>query len=316
MILVDFLDSFYTKIYGNNYLLLKFRIYSFLRFIVRYFTNFIVPLIFSFNKSKYFLSQTSSIDGRYIVSLTTFPNRINKVWLVIESILRQTKKPDKIILWLSKEQFRSVDDLPKSLLNQKERGLEIYLVDDDIKSHKKYFYSLNLFPDDYLITVDDDIIYPSFLIDRLISLNQLYPNSICCHRAHKILFSKDNNGMLSYSKWKELVNFHGPSFQIFFTSGGGTLFPPNSLHSEVLNSDVFKEICFSADDIWLNGMARMSSTKVVKSDYYSSLLPIINYNNFSLFQINSGHNLNDIQIAKVREYFKKYFSIDPFLNQN
>lgn len=314
--MVNYLDSLYTNIGGNNRLFLKFRIYSILRILVRFLANFIIPILYSFNKTKYSLSRNSAISKRYIVSLTSFPKRINKLWIVVESILRQTHKPDKIVLWLSKDQFSSYDDLPYSLLEQQNRGLEIHFVDDDIKSHKKYFYSLKLFPNDYLITVDDDIIYPNNLVEQLVLLNQDYPNSICCHRAHKIMINRENNNLLSYSLWNELTSFHGPSSDIFFTTGGGTLFPPNSLDTQVYNSDVFKSICLNADDIWLNIMAKIRSTSIVKSCYYSSLLPVINYNDVSLFDLNSGANLNDVQLNNVRQYFLKYFKVDPFLDCN
>lgn len=314
--MVNFLDSLYTNIGGNNPLFLKLRIYSILRISVRIFANIIIPILYSFNKTKYSLNSNSNTANRYIVSLTSFPKRINKLWIVIESILRQTHKPDKIVLWLSKEQFKSYDDLPFSLLEQQNRGLEIHFVDDDIKSHKKYFYSLKLFPYDYLITVDDDIIYPNNLVEQLILLNLDYPNSICCHRAHEILYNNECNGILSYSLWNELRAFHGPSYDIFFTTGGGTLFPPYSLDAEVFNSDVFKCICLNADDIWLNIMAKIRSTSIVKSNYYSSLLPVINYNDVSLFELNSGSNLNDIQLENVRQYFLNFFKLDPFLDYN
>ena len=36
-----------------------------------------------------------------IVSLTSYPKRIGTVWLTIETLLRQSVKPDEIILWLA-----------------------------------------------------------------------------------------------------------------------------------------------------------------------------------------------------------------------
>lgn len=57
--------------------------------------------------------------------------------MVIETILSQSIKPDKVILYLSKVQFpRLEEDLPDSLLNMKARGLDIRFVEGDIRSHK------------------------------------------------------------------------------------------------------------------------------------------------------------------------------------
>ncbi len=40
-----------------------------------------------------------------VISLTTIPSRLDKAWLTIESLLRQSKKPNKIILWLAEDEF-------------------------------------------------------------------------------------------------------------------------------------------------------------------------------------------------------------------
>ena len=52
-----------------------------------------------------------------IVSVTSYPARINEVVLAIKTIYRQTMLPDKVILWLGEEKFpNKFDDLPKELL--------------------------------------------------------------------------------------------------------------------------------------------------------------------------------------------------------
>ena len=44
-------------------------------------------------------------DTKLIVSLTTFPGRINSVHKTISTLLTQTLKPDEVILWLAEAQF-------------------------------------------------------------------------------------------------------------------------------------------------------------------------------------------------------------------
>src|SRR5690554_1296956 len=116
--MVDYFNNLYSSIKDNNALLAKLRFYSVLRLIVRTVANFVLPLYFKSTANDLRHSITNSRDEKkqIIVSLTSFPTRIDKVWLAIETILRQSHKPTQIILWLSKEQFSSVDDLPKQLL--------------------------------------------------------------------------------------------------------------------------------------------------------------------------------------------------------
>src|SRR5690606_5759236 len=57
---------------------------------------------------------SSQRDEKYIVSFTSFPGRIDQVWIVAELLLRQSFKPDAVILWLSEEQFPD-RQVPKNL---------------------------------------------------------------------------------------------------------------------------------------------------------------------------------------------------------
>ena len=55
-------------------------------------------------------------EKKVIVSFTSYPKRIGDVWLVAETLLRQSCKPDKVILWLADSQFPGgLADLPPRL---------------------------------------------------------------------------------------------------------------------------------------------------------------------------------------------------------
>ena len=103
------------------------------------------------------------IENDLVVSLTTFPARVNYVWQVVECMLRQTICPSKIILWLSKDQFTSKSDIPESLRKREGSIFEIRMVEGDIRSHKKYYYAAKEFPNSKIFIVDDDIYYPNKL---------------------------------------------------------------------------------------------------------------------------------------------------------
>ena len=138
------MTDFFIRLYSlahfreENIYLSKIRLYSLLRFVVRLFANIILPLWYMITPNKKFSVDPNSC---FVVSLTSFPMRIERIWITIESIFRQTYKPLSIILWLSKEQFPNGElDLPKGLIKMRKRGLEIKFVEGDIRSHKKYKY--------------------------------------------------------------------------------------------------------------------------------------------------------------------------------
>lgn len=313
--MVDFFINLHSNISEKFDFFKKIKWYSFVRLIIKLSANICIPVYYKISNLffKYHLKTNSNltINSKLIVSLTTFPARIDRIWIVVESILRQTTRPEKILLFLSSEQFKKgFSDLPRNLKNMQKRGLEIIFCNEDLKSHKKYYYAFKKFPNYNIITIDDDFIYPSWLISDLTKLNKHYPDFICCNRAVKIM---ENNGiLLPYEKWPLIINEKVNSSNIFFTSGGGTLFPPNSFNEEIFNKLIFMKHCKNADDIWLNFMARYNYTKIIKTESQYKDLPIINLNDVKLSTTNLYQNFNDKQLNSLRKYYTNNKNRDPF----
>ncbi len=293
MKVLDKIDKLYSSFKSLN----KFS--SLFRFLIRETTNVIIPVLFKVRKSK----ETLNPQNNLIVSFTTFPDRISKIWLVIECMLRQKHLPSKIILWLSTEQFpNQFSDLPNNLLSYyKKKLVEIRFVNDDLRSHKKYFYVLQEFPDDLIVTVDDDLFYSSNTLNDLYLLHKKFPDCLCCLRAYKV--KKVDDKIAPYKTWKILYNGYGPSFELFHTSGGGTLYKKSFFPEEVFDIGTFKKLSFKADDVWLNLMLQLKGTKSVKANFYSHLLPILN-NSEKLSANNVYEGGNDQQISAIVKYFQ------------
>lgn len=312
--MIDFFTKLYDSVIDKNAFLTKVRWYSLQRVSIRVIANAIIPIYFISTKAnpKYSISSKNFTSNNIIVSLTSFPVRINRIWLVLESLLRQETKPDRIILWLSEKQFASSDKLPKRLLKLKKRGIEIRFCENDLRSHKKYYYALKEFSNSNIITVDDDVFYHSKTLSYLLDTKNKYPNTICCNEASniKILDGK----IMPYSEWENIIGASAPTFNIIPIGVGGVLYPPGALYSDVLNEKIFTETCFFADDIWLNVMSRLQGTKVTKTSFNSHYLPVINFKNITLNSINVRERLNDKQLASIRKYYTDNTNIDPFIN--
>ena len=159
----------------------------FYRIIVRL-ANYLLPIYFRMTgwSVKNLNRNNKSSRKPVIVSLTSFPARINKVWLTIETILRQMEKPDKVLLWLYKDEFKDKKALPRNLLRLAHRGLEIRFCDENLRSHLKYYYTMLSYPDANIIVIDDDMLYPPDLIKKLKIFNVKYPEGIICPISMKI----------------------------------------------------------------------------------------------------------------------------------
>lgn len=262
-----------------------------------------VPYYFNLTKDKQVSGINNSIrNEKYIVSLTSFPARINLVWISIECILRQTFKPDMIILWLSKDQFEG-KILPENLLELQKRGLTIKFCNGDLKAHKKYLYSMRDFPDCNIITLDDDLYYDEYLLERVVQLHSQNPDYICANRAHQMKIS--DGKIVPYKNWKRRITTEHPSHLNFSTGGAGTLYPPNFLVDTTFNEKLIKELCLNADDVWLKVMSILSNKKVITNKFYSkNLISISKTQRVKLVTHNVQSGGNDVQLNTLIEYFK------------
>lgn len=198
-------------------------------------------------------------DSEVVVSLTSFPERIESVQHTLYTLMRQTYKPSKIILWLAIEQFPAKeDDLPESLLALKTLGLSIEWVQKDIRSYKKLLPTLALYPDNIIVTTDDDVYYPVNWLDTLMQSYNSDKTSIHCHVITRIQCNK--GGATNIPSTKNMVG--GATYNNKVLGAGGVLYPAHSLDEEVLDIEKAMEIAPTSDDIWFWGMALKKGTKI------------------------------------------------------
>lgn len=243
-------------------------------------------------------------DSSTIVSLTTFPARINNVWLVIESILHQSQKPNKIILWLYEGDFESKASLPKRLLNLEKRGLEIRFCDENLMPHIKYYYTMREYSSSNIITVDDDLLYPPNLIETFLIEHHKYPDAILCPVSRKIRL--ENNMIGEYINWSIVTENSTPGYIYLMMGVGGAFYPANSLHEEVFNLKNIKQISLKADDLWLKVMSLLKGSKVrsLAGDFPYTYLPVSSKKTRTLGEINIDSGNNDRVFKSLLEKYE------------
>lgn len=246
-------------------------------------------------------------DTKIIITLTSFPARIRTLAEVLTPIFDQTIKPDHVLLWLAEDQFpKKEKELPKALLKFKGQGLQIRWC-DDLKPHKKYFYTMQEFPNDIVITIDDDIIYRRDLVEILMKSYQKNPYAVSALRAHKMLFDRVGN-IRPYNEWiKEYpAQLMSPQMDLIATGAGGVLYPPHCMHKEIFNKEILLRTCLFADDLWLKIMQVMIGTPTSLADEQSPLKYVAGTQESALWKNNVCSNENDIQLSAILSVYNKY----------
>ena len=248
---------------------------------------------------------------KVIVSLTSFPAAIPYAENAIKSILVGNTLPDKIILYLTFSQFKD-SKIPLNLtaLAKNNPLFEIRNYNEDIRSYRKLIPALKDFPNEIIVTIDDDVRYHKNMLRDLLNLHTQIPDVIIANRAKKIKLNAP------YRKWKKYRWYHffkkrlNYSFKNIQTGVGGVLYPPNSLNMKMLNSDLYTEIAPTTDDIWFWAAAVANGTYILPFPYGKHNKPrgLNKPKKLSLKTVNfkTSTDLNRIGLEKI---LKKYSTI-------
>lgn len=170
-------------------------------------------------KKKFIGLNRSPRPEKVIVSLTSYKPRINDVKYTIYSLLNQTFPPDKLILWLDEDSFPQREkNLPRDLLKLKSFGLTIDWC-ENLRPYKKLIPALEKYPEDIIVTADDDIFYRPDWLKILYDEHTENPDCIVAHYNNRIRI--DNLGEIyPFSSWHHLFTPAPSSIPAFANSAG------------------------------------------------------------------------------------------------
>lgn len=237
-----------------------------------------------------------------VVSLTSYPARLPQLHLVIRSLLHQKLAPREIVLYLGND--TRDEDIPSSLRELEKYNFTIKTGYEDLKPHKKYFFAMQEYPDDAVITVDDDVIYDKDFVQDLYNCYKKFPGCVASRRVHRMI--QDTLGNIkSYNDWQwECTQILEPSHQLFSTGCGGALYPPKVLPPETFDAEAIKAHCLNTDDVWLKFMELKADVKVVfTNSKVIHPLTVRNTQASALMHTNTaGENRNDINIRAMEDF--------------
>ena len=250
----------------------------------------------------------AKVDGKdVIITLTSYGRRLNSTLpYTLFSLFRQSVMPSKIVLVL--------DDLDKDNLGNnlelfKSKGLEIIFDDRNLRSYKKLIPTIEKYPDEIIITVDDDVYYRRHFLENM--LKSFFQDKTCIHANMLHQITLDSEGRLNdYRNWIDTDFVKNLDITMGFPVGeGGILYQRSLLYQDVTNVELFKKLCPRADDIWFFVMAKLLRTKYrevkAQKNYFVPLDVFYQFTHkeASLSASNRDEDMNDVQIKNVLNYY-------------
>ena len=231
----------------------------------------------------------------YVISMTSYPARFHSLVQVLENIMTWGVLPKKVFLNIG---FNDIDKLPPEIYKSAYSSLLIVNPCEDLGPSTKLISTLLTEKKLPIVTVDDDVLYDSELISQVLKEHYLFPGSLIAGRTH--LITRNSFGEINpYLEWElEQTRTDGPTKELFPTGVGMVLYPQNSLHPDVMDIKLLKEVSILNDDIWYFFQARRNGTLVRQIPNRFLLNYIEGTQELGLWQ-NGNQTRNDVVIKKM-----------------
>jgi hypothetical protein len=215
--------------------------------------------------------QVADAPPRVYVSLTTSPKRINGIEKTIQAMTKQSMKPEKIILNLPRVFKRDNSTFPSPLPPFITNNPLIHVnFTEDIGPATKILPSLPLVsnPEDYILSIDDDIYYPPDFIRIYVSIAEsLKPVDVVVSNSYYAPTEKE-----LCSTTKECFPVRG-----FLEGFVGVLYRKRFLSDmdyTILKDKSKADACYRSDDLMLsNHIAKKNITIVgLNTEKYTEMM--------------------------------------------
>jgi hypothetical protein len=204
------------------------------------------------------------------VNLTTTYQRLKLCKITLVSLLMQTRLPDRIVVWVSKEPYLRdegianddlVNQLVKSLPGINSEIISVRWVKNTGPYRKLIPMLREAAPEDIIVTADDDIFYGENWLKNLVEAYDATSNTLVAARVRKIKtnFYGVNK---SYLYWKIITKPTTVYDDFVVTFGGGVALNRNMFREEDIFNEEYLRLAPTADDLWFSKLVRQNNTKV------------------------------------------------------
>jgi hypothetical protein len=193
-------------------------------------------------------------NRRVIVSLSTVPDRINKLRPTIRSLLKQTRPPDEIVLAIPEFSVRERRPyvVPKYICRLPR--VRILRCREDWGPATKFIAAVRdelaaARPNTLIMVVDDDRVYPRDALETYLHYSEQLPDAALCFRgaAMPSTLDWDDAKMIRASELRQ------PRPVAVITGCGSYLIQPRFFNESLWDYSVAPQVAFHIDDIWISG---------------------------------------------------------------
>jgi hypothetical protein len=183
--------------------------------------------------------------SKIVLSITTIKSRISNLPKILSSIINKNKSDFVIHIFYSLElnilddgcDSNDIEQLENFIKSNDKTNVQIKLTQtENIGPYKKIIPALKIYKDHIIITVDDDEIFESEIVDLYVEAYEKYKCIISSvGRIIDLSNGKDMNDTISY--YKKIFQTDTPYMNILPEGYGGILYHSNMFDENFINFD-------------------------------------------------------------------------------
>lgn len=216
-----------------------------------------------------------------VISLTTTRDRLYLLRFSLISLMEQSLKADRIVVWLSRDAYLrdkgfgdfNIESWAKKKLPSGYANRVEFKYCENIGPYRKLIPLLRTSNiEDIIVTADDDILYKKDWLKNLIEKFEETDGCVVACRVRRV--SYNILGFLkSYSFWPIVRNASFLDGDFVITFGAGAVVSPAFFKRSDINDDSFLDLCPTADDLWYTTLLERNNVGVlVVPDTIGSLI--------------------------------------------
>lgn len=238
------------------------------------------------------------------ISLTSISPRIGRLAPVVASLLAQEPAPARVLIHLSRGGYlldEGITDLPDDLAALVD-GARVQVVwVENTGPYRKIlpWLGAHLGTDRWVVTADDDTLYPQGWLARLIAGRQA-TGAVTGWTAHPIVLRRGR--VAGYGRWFGADLPAGPALRVLPIGKDGVLYSGRDFPPEVLDIVTARAIAPTADDLWLRWHAARTGT-LAQAVGQGEALAEVSRAGPSLWRAFNRQGGNDQVVAALEDHF-------------
>lgn len=205
------------------------------------------------------------------VNLTTTYQRLHLCRIALTSLLLQTRLPDRIHLWVSRESYLrdrgiadtgALEELLDALPAAHRERVQIRWVSNTGPYRKLIPMLREAGAEDVLVTADDDIFYGRDWLKLLLKNFEQAGGQPVAARVRKKAFNF-LGGKTSYLYWNVITEASVVADDFVITFGGGAVLTASMFRAEDIVSEAYLDMSPTADDLWYSRLLRNAGCRIV-----------------------------------------------------